>query len=480
MNNGQNVRIFFAIACIVSGTSIEIQPFSTLTRNDPYPLFSTTYPYSYLLDNTKNYLKGFDECYDRQHFYLAFTGIYQKASVGSNYDRIKNLPIGDLEGRWAMLSMIYGTATPGPGVTPEEIGPQLQFAKEILFPDIDPLDTIPDEEIQIDTNQEIGFFSAPIKYRKHAVRFEMAAQPHEDFGILIQGGWADIKQTLTNPVNLATDTTPNPDEFTLSVTVINSVLMSTSSRNAVFKQQGLDPFSNTQNMNDYREGSFEDLRFSVWLRHIFQANCDRECEWPPFLFIPFIFLEGSICPSRVFDEQRPLLAVPFGNDRHTSIGFTAGFNIDLRETLEIGFHGGIMHFNSRTVHDYRLPTHPTQTGLYPFATDVKLHPGNNHHFAVSVHGYRFIGKLSGWVEFEYVNHARDNIRIINEEVANNPDIFIVGQQESLTKFSSQFLTTVMNYEISPNFMLGFGVQWPLQQRNAYRSTTVLGTIRATF
>lgn len=233
------------------------------------------------------------------------------------------------------------------------------------------------------------------------------------------------------------------------------------------------------------KAAFEDLRFSVWLRHIFQLN-QYSCEWPELALIPFFHFEGSIALERRVNTMRAL-AVPFGNNGHNSIAFTGGFHIDFYDTIEIGFHGGATYFTPRNVTNYRLPTHETQSGVFPFATDVKLQPGNNHHFEVLLRAYRFIGKLSGHVGFVVVNHAEDSITILNEtlrdqsdpSMVNNP-LFKVGQQECLTKFMSSFLTTAGNYEISPNISLGFAVQWPIQQRNAFRSTTVLGTIKGTF
>lgn len=497
-----------AIILMISGG--RLQGFSTLAKNDPYPLFSTTYPYSYLLDSTKNYLKGIvdnsscncdcdcntncdrgcdSSCdsacppYKRDYFSIAFSGIYQKANRGSNYDRQKDLPLGELENVWGILPMLYGIPNPGPGALPTQIGNQLVAAKQALFPAVTPPTTtpVPDNLIVVDDNELVGFASAPIRYRKHGIRFESALQPHEDIGLLIQGGYADIKQTLTVLTNLGKSATASgcglTDPF---IATVNCILMTHSAYTAIFKQQFLDDCTNTQNVCDFRKGSFEDLRFSVWLRHIFQANCGRECDWPAFLFTPFLFFEAALGLS-VDQDFTKLLSLPFGNNRHNSLGFTAGFTIDFIDTIEIGFHGGITHFTGRDLKNYRLPTHPTQSGIFPFATDIHLKPGSNHHFACSMHAYRFLGKMSAWVEFEYMNHAQDSITILDEGLRTaDPAIFIPCQRECMSKFTALFLTTVLNYEISPNFMLGFGVQWPLQQRNSYRSTTVLGTLRATF
>lgn len=466
---------------------------SSLAKNDPYPIFTSEYPYNWLLNSTKNYLKGLVCNYCPNYFSVAFSGYYQKASRGSNYDRVKNLPLGDLEGRWHMLGMLYGPAF-GPGFCPEELGSTLQMNKEELFPFLmNGTETIPSASVLADPNRRIGYFSAPIKYRKHGIRFEVSAQPIEDVGFVIQGGYADIKQTLTLLENLGANAQPECGFSTDFINEVNCLLMTPSNYVKVFEQQKLDRPKNSENICDFRKGSFEDIRFGLWVRHIFEINRYTGCEWPDFLFIPFFNFEAQVAIEKPRDRTL-LLSAPFGNDGHNAIGFTGGFHMDFFETVEIGFHGGITHFFKKRIDKYRLPTQRTQSGIYPFATDVSLQPGNNHHFSVLFHAYRFVDKLSAHIEFVFVNHDEDKITILNPEARELAEelvrfdsdddtqirAFRVPQQECLTKFTSQFLTTGANYEVAPYMSLGFAVQWPIQQRNAYRSTTVLGTLKVTF
>lgn len=463
---------------------------SSLAKNDPYPIFSTSYPYEWLLDATKNYLKGDDcECYP-DHISIAASWFYQKASRGKNYDK-ESVPLGDLEGRWHMLGLLYGPVPPGETLVDTRLGE----AKKEIFGTAPANEQVLTTSILVDCSDQIGFFSVPIRYRKQGFRFEAAFQLCEDFGLLIQGSYADIKQTVTNFDNLFCgrkepcpkgedlDEIPLPLGFTETVVKqINDLLMSCSSANRIFREQGINSLrttnttiSNTENVCDFHKSSFEDLRLSFWLRHIFQVNAGS-CEWPEFLFIPFVFLEGSY-PGAKQKNRHEVLAVPFGNDGHASLGFTAGFHLDFLETVEISFFGGMTHFFARNVNDYRLPTHPTQSGVFPFATDVKLQPGTNFQVSGMLHAYRFIDKLSAHVDFTYVSHAEDTITLKNPDLA---EFFLVSQQECLTKFTSSLLTTALNYEISPNFTIGFAVQWPIKQRNAYRSTTYIGSIIGIF
>jgi hypothetical protein len=474
---------------------------SSLAKNDPYPIFSTSYPYEELLAATKNHLKGFECDYNPDHVSFALSAFYQKSSSGRNYDK-KKVHLGDLEGRWHMLGMLYGPV-PGVGALPETlVGTRLGEAKEAIF-DTASDNQVPNDDVLVDCSHQLGYFSVPIKYRKQGARFEAAFQMCEDFGLLIQGGFADIKQTLTNFENLYCSYKPEctdaqfdpageatsitcddatnyclPHGFTTeNVLLINDLLMSCSSANRIFQEQGITcSCKNTENLCDFHEISFEDIRFSFWLRHIFDCNEEFSCEWPKFLFIPFIYLEGSY-PGSKRRNRHDFLAAPFGNDGHPSVGFTGGFHIDFIETVEISFHGGMTHFFARDVKDFRLPTHATQSGVFPFATNVKLQPGRNYHATGALHAYRFVDKLSAHIEFTYVNHDEDSITLKNQAFK---DIFRVKQQECLSKFDVCLLTTAGNYEISPYLSLGFAVQWPLAQRNAYRSTTFIGTIQGVF
>lgn len=485
------------IFCLWSADSIAI---SSLAKNDPYPVYSTKYPYCHLLERTKNYLKGWDNCYKRSWMSASVSPFFQKANRGRTYEREK-VPLGDLEGRWNMLGMTYGPVPEGQTLVDKQLGAAklALFEPNLLPTGNDPNSVVPMSSILTDSTERVGYFSVPLKYRKQGARFEVCFQPFEDFGFMIQGGYADIKQTLTDFVNLTINFT-QVEEAGLKfeaedLEIINCYLMTQSTANKIFLQQGLD-------VCDFRDTSFEDLRFAVWFRHMFEVNRNN-CEYPEFLFIPFAAFEASVPIAKKRDRTKAF-ALPFGNDGHSSVAFTAGIHIDFYETIEIGIHGGMTHFFSRDIDNYRLPNarlqgtmnpklagnFALQTGVFPFATSVKVQPGRNTHFGALLHAYRFIGKLSFHAEYIQVNHDEDDITVtgvntgVNAGQPNAVDdenrVFYPEQQECFSKFQSQFLNTMFNYEISPNISLGFGVQWPLNQRNAYRSTTIIGSITGTF
>lgn len=458
---------FFILIVSASCWFDTIKSITNLTKNDPYPLYNSLYPYSYLLTRTKNFLKYLtnDDC--PEFFSISVSPFHQKANRGRDYDkRVKAL--GDLEGRWHMLGMVYG---PKPAVAPSLANVQLGKAKIVLFgndlnPANDPDATVPTDVMLTDSNQQIGYFRVPLKYRKTGIRFEACVQPIENFGITVQAGFAEIKQTLTEFVDLTVEAVPY-DGFTEGfISDLETVLMTPPQSIYTFTGQGLE-------VCDFRSSSPEDVRVFVWWRKVYDVNpCD--CEWPHFLFTPFAQFETSI-PTAKTQDRTKAFALPFGNDGHAAMGVTAGLHIDFTETVEIGFYGGITHFFSRTIDNFRLPNNIVQSGVFPFSTQVRRKPGRNVNYGFLFNAYRFIDKLSCAIEYAFISHGEDQISLTAPEPA-----FIPRQAECLSKFSVHILNTSLYYEISPNFILGFGVQWPLVERNVYRATTVLGTIQLVF
>lgn len=433
-----------------------------LTKNDPYPLYTTAYPYYYLLFGTINYLKDINACPHLDRFSFTITPFHQKANIGRDFDGQKAF-LGDLEGKWNMLGMLYGPVPTGETLAGTELG----RAKTIIFPGLGPNDLVPNDQVLTDTTGNVGFFSVPLKYRKSGVRFEISVQPIEDFGATFQFGFADIKQTLTNFIDL-TQTVSLPDFIfpPLVVAQVEQLLMTATEAQLTFSQIGLETC-------DFESDSIEDLRFFVWWRHAYEINhCNSY--WPRVFVIPFVQIEGTAPIAKVQDRTKAF-ALPFGNDGHASVGFSAGFHLDFKDTIEFGFFGGYTHFFPRTISRFRIPNHFTQSGVFPFSTQVRRSPGHNSIFGVLFHAYRFIDRLSFYAEYDAIHHTEDSIELVTPDSA-----FIPRQVECLSKWRVQVLNTALNYEVTPNITIGMAAQWPITQRNAYRSTSFLGSIIATF
>jgi hypothetical protein len=464
-------------------TCTQVHAWTSLMKHDPVYVYSTE-PHAYLLmDPAKARLLGYqcDPDYVPGWMTFAITPYYQKAKRGRDYDR-QRAQLGDLEGRWDILGMIYGNK---PATGRPATGEQIIRAREAIYGS-----PLPPNSINVDPAHLFGYYSVPIDYRKAGVRTEWSFNPIcWNWGVTIQCGVTDLKQTNSVLVDLSVEkfagTVDQISERTdLTHDQIedarNFVTTETDAR-TILQQQGYD-------LCDFQKTTVEDVHIRLWWRRPFLVNSLRDPqEWPIFIFTPYIVGQVSIDVAhkldRMFgtphaDKGAEIFGLSAGNDKHLAVGFIGGFFIDFIETVEIGIEGGMLHFFSRDIKDFRLPNFDSddvQFSVFPYATDVNLQPGRNYFFRANLHADYFIDHLSACVEYTFVDHSEDEIELLRPDPDFFPDII-----ECRSKWMAQMLLTALNYDISPNITLGFGIQWPLMQRNSYRTTTVLGTLRCTF
>lgn len=443
-------------------------------RSDPVYVYSTE-PHAYLMiDSAKMRLCGCCcEDYGNDWTTFAITPYYQKATRGRDYER-RRVELGDLEGKWGILGMIYGN-TPATALQP--LGNQIIAARKAIYGS-----PLPPTEINIDSNTQLyGFYSVPIDYRKVGVRGEWSINPINDFGVTVQFGVTDVKQTNTMLVNLdpgsAFDTQIKANTgFTQKQLDASREFVTTESdTRTILEQQGY-------RLCDFQKTTVEDVHLRLWWRRPFQVNSHRDPNvWPHFFFTPYVVGQVSFDVAHKLGQTDEIgdrvFATPTGNNRHLAVGFIGGFLLDFEETVEFGIEGGMLHFFARNVSNLRIPNidHEVQSSVFPFSTNVNLKPGRNYFFRATFHAEDFLEHLSANVEYVFVDHSHDEIELL----VADPNFF-PGQIECRSKWMAQVLLTALNYDISPNIQLGFGVQWPLMQRNSYRTTTVLGTLRCTF
>lgn len=78
---------------------------TTLTNNDPNPLYETEFPFAYLYTPEKEFLKGRTCVLEKQYLQFSASPFFQTASRGSNLNS-KLVELGDLTGRWNMVAML--------------------------------------------------------------------------------------------------------------------------------------------------------------------------------------------------------------------------------------------------------------------------------------------------------------------------------------------------------------------------------------
>ena len=436
---------------------------SSLAKNDAFPVFTSLDPHEFLL--TKEKLKYKDIAWAEEKGNIASISV---SAFGQNADRGKTIKgedtfneetntttiieLGDLTGRSGMIALLYGELPEG-----DALGKTLTTARNTLFPGV--VGTI-DDGTKIDPAQEFGFFSFPLKYRKRGVRFELAARIFKGIGISIQTGISTIRQVVEDRINK----TKKTDFNGLTKKDVDRVLM--DELDNIAQEIGLD-------IGDFCETSVEEIRFNLFWRYAYELNKGTD-EWTHFLLIPFLKLTGSISPGRKKDTNRQF-ALPFANNDHHAVGFTAGINFDFVETIEIGGEVGFTHFFDKSFTDFRLPNSEFQTTIFPFTTDVTISPGHNWHFGAKMAAYHFLDKLSMHFHYLIVEHKEDDIKLKKVDKAFKPETF-----KKFTSFKTKLANIGFNYDFAPNIALGFLWQTPFSQRNTYRSTTVMFTFNVTF
>ncbi|GAG96175.1 unnamed protein product, partial [marine sediment metagenome] len=272
-------------------------------------------------------------------------------------------------------------------------------ARNCLFPDVAEGCPI-DDPLGIDKNEQFGFFSIPLNYRKRGMRFDLSTKISDDFGIRFRFGIADICQTTTcvGFENLTEKATPNygdsdpksynPNNPNFTKDNINSKLM--CNREQIAPQICL-------NIDNFNQTSVEDLRVGLYWRHAYPINHNRN-GWPRFLVIPYLTLDGSLAVGKNRNWNQPF-ALSFGSNDHHGVGITGGINIDFTESVEFGMESGFTHFFAKDFCHYPVPTSSYQSGIYPFTTDVNIKPGYNVHFGAKMQAYHFLERLS--VYFQY-------------------------------------------------------------------------------
>jgi hypothetical protein len=395
------------------------------------------------------------------------------------------VPIGDLDGRWGMIGLLYG-ATPVGTTFP----PLLLEARNALFP-TEPAGVPIDDSGGIDPKKQWGFFEVAGEYRKRGVRAEFEAQILNDFGIDLQLGFSDIMFTATLYNDLTVNAPVFPPPQTVPVPMYFPVAGINTSYNPgnpnftfnnieeflMYRLREIGPQINLD-LCDFHCSSIEDIRAGLYWRHAYPMNGNRArgyaCDWAQFLLIPWAMVQGSAAVSKDL-PYNVKFGVPFGNHGHHALGFCAGLNLDFTETIEVGCELGATHFFDRDFCNVPVPTSKFQSNLYPFQTTVNIQPGQNLHFGAKMFAYQFLGCLSFTFKYIVVLHRNDTICLKPFDPAFLPKIL-----ECKSSWLSQVANVGFNYDVSPYISLGFLWQAPLTERNAVRSTTLLFSFNASY
>lgn len=390
------------------------------------------------------------------------------------------------------------------------------IAQNFLFRKKPPLCQLPEASKQrlddpslIDPAERYASLTFPLKYHKRGVRLDFSSNINCGFGINVQAGIASISQ-LVKRIRLQTKVVPGdakeiniendltcqadtlcdfqlpPDETGVTTFTGQVKHMLTGNLTQIADQLHVD-------IDDFNDTSVEELRVNAFWRHTFDINLDND--GPKATCMPYVMLSGSVSPGKKRCPNK-LFSLPFGNDGHNAIGFSAGLNFDFINTIELSGEVGVTHFFSRTVDKLRIPNSIYQKTLFPFVADAKVSPGNNWHFAGKIASYHFLGNLSTYFQFVMIDHSHDSICLKNKnnmtkkniddedgdssETFKSEKIFVPKTLEKTTGWKSKLANVGFTYDISPAISLGFLWQAPLSQKNTYRSSTIMCSFNASF
>ena len=485
MHVENEARILFLLSIIgVISQSTCMYAMSSLTRHDPYPMFTSDDPHHFNYTNDTLLLMDLIDKRDywKEHVTISVSPFGQNANsgrglCGERFVGGEPVLLGDIAGRWNMIALLFGQAPNG-----KTLPPILQNAQDVLFPESQFPRPV-DDELAIDPEQKFGYFSIPIEYRQRGVRFEAQAQIIGDFGVTLQGGVASISQciTLSNTLNTPSgfiDLTEKANHLMgdgnvldktygcTDITVRDVECLLMNELQEIAEEIELD-------ICDFSRVSIEDIRLQLYWRHAYRLTPCTPDEYA-VLAIPYFQLGGSLAAAKKVDPSQAF-ALSTGNNDHNAVGFTGGINFNFASTLEFGAEVGVTHFFSRDFCNVPVPNNEFQSGIYPFKTDINVQPGMNWHFAGKIAAYHFMQCLSFWFQYVIMEHQHDHICLKQADPAFKPEVL-----ECKSHFQAKFVNSAFNYDISPNIAVGFLWQAPIGQKNSYRSNTVLLSVIGTF
>lgn len=441
----------------------------------------------------------------------------------------QDVPLGNIYGPWNMLGLFYAEAN-GNNTIGELLVYELGLTNGADF-GIQPVTegTCPAqgtaEEIaetciinfskpyNSDPNQQFGFFDVPMAYRKYGFRFEGdLAIPCTDFGIRIQFGVSNIRQdatfvdrtcaalgttcNVTPPI--CTDTSEsatcpaNPcciindlGSCSCKTLVMNGVMRQA---NVIFDTLGYDPryFCKTQP---------ENINFALYWAHCYELNIGSENScWSHATLAPYLVGEVDI-PLCEAQDTNFLFSMPFANNIHRGYGFTGGFTLNFIETIEIAFDAGFTKYSEAFYSAYPVPTNALQQGIYPRKADLTKRPGATWSFGATMAAYNFISCLSCFIQYRLLKHSQDHFCIVRPIPITPPpgncpipgnapcpaDNFVASNicldtLKQRSEWSSSFVDVHFTYNVSEHVALGFVWQAPVKQIQAYRPTTIMGSL----
>jgi len=464
------IFLFFVVACI---SYCQSTPMNNLW--DPQ-IIHTVY--------------GTDKFYKekaRSGLSIHISPFFQHTATAKNGEEIK-VPAGNRLGAWNMYGIYFGSgAKPANKQTPviDGIKTDLQGIdsenktmnfdflddEELFIPDVSA--TIPLSGNQL---QDAGLFDkVRVKYEKIGLRGQISLDWRNNFGLIVKGGIAHIRND-----NIIFDrTTPivppqtDPNMITPELTAVENTLLTPRTMEDIAEELDLD-------LGEFCHTGLEDTHAQVYCnipRKFKDKDGDVVCTVIPHLSVGVWLPTGNKT-----DPDRPF-SVPSGNDGYFAVTTEASLSFDFPKSVQTSFGTGLLFAQERSFVKYRVPSSENQSGIIPWTTGVTNRPGVTWYGNISFKAVDWIEGLGIYCDFIYTQHHKDEFTI-NECDPTRKKAFEDGDGPRILAeqscWKNQQANIGFDYRINKNLAFGFGLQCHISGLRVYRTTTALGSISFCF
>jgi len=491
-------RNFILSLALLTTGSIWTRP-SRVTQNDPYPLFTSVYPYNYLSTNERRQAKGMDTIYANETFRFSLSALRSTAHSSTDTFKQNNQPLFNIPGPWNIIGLFYNQSpveTQPPGTAgPLQLTPLQAYLAQVLnintntntgnTAEAQAFQKVIDPVYQ-DSKQEFGYMDMPGEYRKHGIRAELDVLLGCGFGFRASTGVSDINvipcvagacentfesnsdQTLSTACGATNETKCDPLRRTCEADgrtcTVNTAESNTCGNNqscifesftraekdlvlnkmidrfdVLARALGYDP-------TNYNETDIEDIDVQLYWRHPVHVNEDR-ASWPYFIVTPFFVGHVTIA---IADKVSPteLFAVPHGNNGYTAYGLSSGFSLDFVDMVQIAFDAGMTRFEEDNRACVPVPTSNLQQGILPRFADACIKPGTNWTFGAALYGYYIFDRLSFHIEYRIVSHTEDEVTFTHVRKLTDQQLQMASNSGAVTMPSGDTTFTQDQFTLS--------------------------------
>lgn len=465
-----------SIIAIVS-SSLNASPM--LNPQDPMPIH-TAY-------GTDKFFKN----NDKTHFTLHVSPYFQHTSTANNGDltltaKGSKVPAGNIDGQWNMAAIFFNkpTTTGQTNLTNYNMAMQtLQSGPVTSAVGKNLTDSALFDLAQNPLDAVAVYKRVDVTYEKLGIRGQMSFDIGYGLGVAVKGGFANYKQipvfttdtilqTALGSAKTPTDATATtPAAPTLSpdaAKAIQTKVMSTTARNAIAKELGLD-------LSGQRDTDVEDVHVNAYWNFPFKI---KEQDQHVMSVVPYLSVGCWLPLGKDRNTNKPF-SISVGNDGFTGITADGSIALDFPGMFQLSGGGGISFYMPKNYASYRIPTNVAQVGLIPWTTPISRDPGPIWYANISLKAENFSPGFSGFFDFTYTEHLKDKITI-KDPNSQRAALFLPAVAEERSGWKAQQATAGFIYNITNNMALAVAVQGTIGGNRTYRPTTVLGSLIALF